>query len=66
MVVGVLLLRPRFEVQWQRVGKHQAWGYLDGASDWRLEGLEDKPGTTPAPVRQCSSRRRRLLSAGQQ
>lgn len=26
------------------LANHQAWGHLDGASNWRLEGLDDNPG----------------------
>jgi len=26
------------------LSNHQAWGHLDGSSNWRLEGLDDNPG----------------------
>ena len=26
------------------IANHQAWGHLDGATNWRMEGLDDNPG----------------------
>merc|ERR1719245_2150209 len=26
------------------IPNHQAWGHLDGASNWRIEALDDNPG----------------------
>merc|ERR1719346_396978 len=26
------------------LANHQAWGHLDGSSNWRIEGLDDNPG----------------------
>merc|ERR1719203_515479 len=26
------------------IANHQAWGHLDGAENWRLQGLDDNPG----------------------
>jgi predicted heme/steroid binding protein len=26
------------------IANHQSWGHLDGASNWRIEGMDDNPG----------------------
>jgi len=32
------------------LANHQAWGHLDGADNWRLEGMIDNPGILLVPV----------------
>merc|ERR1712146_422073 len=27
-----------------KLANHQAWGHMDGASNWRIEGMDDNPG----------------------
>eukprot|EP00440_Ansanella_granifera_P057617 gb/GFBE01062465.1/.p1 GENE.gb/GFBE01062465.1/~~gb/GFBE01062465.1/.p1 ORF type:complete len:360 (+),score=115.59 gb/GFBE01062465.1/:1-1080(+) len=34
-----------------KLANHQAWGHMDGASNWRIEGMDENPGVVLIPVK---------------